>query len=127
MNYSKIDMGEWDGYKTVCGCELCGATYDEEDPQLKRLKGNNLERCVMGILKPCTDVSEALIGEENLSSVAKGLKDSKDKKVRILVDNISNSSTTIYSPFAFKNFTSLAWFKDLGFDIAIPENVKVDS
>ena len=86
MNYSQIDMGEWDGYKTICGCELCGARYDEGDPQLKRPKGSNLERYVMGVLKPCTDVSEALIGEENLSSVAKGIKNSKNQKVRITFD-----------------------------------------
>lgn len=217
MNYDQVDMGEWDGYKTVCGCELCGARYDQGDPQLeqfnKNITGKDLTKCVkrlqMGVLKPRTNdeiqteldtiydewlakgysrehtkskltfykyaesdyedeycieidlisynficyndlgadttgylnqqeldlidrtikviknarnkVGLTLTGEENLSSVAKELKKSKDKKIKILVDNISNPSTTIYSPFAFKNFTSLAWFKDLGFDIAIED------
>ena len=35
MKYRKVDLGEWDGWRTEFGCTVCMSRYEEGDRSLK--------------------------------------------------------------------------------------------
>ena len=41
MRYNKEDLGEWDGWRTVYGCVICGAQFNEGDERLKPIPDAN--------------------------------------------------------------------------------------
>lgn len=51
MRYSKEDLGEWDGWRTVYSCVICGAQFNEGDKRLKPVQDENkyAKQCIQKI------------------------------------------------------------------------------
>lgn len=51
MKYHKEDLGEWDGWRTVYSCVICGAQFNEGDKRLKPVQDENeyAKQCIQKI------------------------------------------------------------------------------